>query len=89
MQSAMERGREELQHKEIPAYATIIPRRTTKGTVALHTRLAHARNAVSAQGFGYPRRYAEAEVYELKDGNWRLLYRIEHGATTLPWQLPK
>lgn len=86
--------REQLVQPKVPVYATIIPSRTTKGVVAMHMQLGHAKNAVTTQTCGpYDRSrggYAvdEAEVYELVDGAWRLLWRIERGTykDDLPWR---
>lgn len=90
MKSITEKHR--VQLKPVPAYATIIPARTTKPVVSLHNSLGHAKNAVQAQGFGYQSgrgyRVHEAEVYCLDyDGSWKLMWRIEEGtfADELPW----
>lgn len=81
-------------------YATIVPTRTTKPIVALHTTLGQAKNAVLAAGApgayskekgGYP--VHESEVYRLETGKgeglvWELVYRIEEGTypNDLPWK---
>jgi hypothetical protein len=81
-------------------WATIVPTRTTKPTVALHTSLAHAKNAVMASSPFEPRSYpgydrakggypvGEAEVYELVDGEWTLRYEVPEGTypNDLPWR---
>lgn len=82
--------RDKLRKTKIPAYATIIPYRSTKGAVALHTQLSHAKNAVSAQNFWNQierqRAYREAEIWYLLEGQWVRLWRIEEGAAELPWR---
>lgn len=80
-------------------WATIVPTRTTKPVVALHTSLAHAKNAVrasapyDARAFSYDRArgghaMGEAEVYELVDGVWELRWEIPEGTypNELPWK---
>jgi hypothetical protein len=87
--------RDLLNRKPRQVYASIVPERTTKPVVALHTQLSHAKNAVTAQGAGgrfdrarggYP--VHEAEVYQLVNDLWVLLYRVEEGTypDDLPWK---
>lgn len=99
MSNITDKDRETLFNFPTKAYATIIPSRTTKPVVCLHTSLGQAKNAVNAQSYGgewltignkreYIQVVAEAEVYELTDGQWKLLWRIEPDTPKiyLPWK---
>lgn len=94
--------RDTLRAKKMPVYATIVPGRTTKPAVSLHTRLSHAKNAVQSNysnqrsAYDYEARcyrLGEAEIYQLVDAHeggttWSLLYRVEEGtlANDVPWK---
>lgn len=96
MLKSMEDHRNALKNVKPKVWATIIPSRTTKPIVSLHTQCSHAKNAVKASHMnnkhrsydsskgGYP--LAEAEVYQLIDNEWILQWRIEEG--TYPHDLP-
>lgn len=99
MSNITDKDRETLFNFPTKAYATIIPSRTTKPVVCLHTTLGQAKNAVNAQSYGgewmdvkgrrmYVNKVAEAEVYELTNGKWQLLWRIERDTPKiyLPWK---
>lgn len=96
MPKTCEDYRDQLTKLKPKVWATIIPTRSTKPPVSLHTSVSHAKNAVSAT---YSRRYdfdtgrggyplAESEVYELVDGEWVLRWEIADGTypNDLPWK---
>lgn len=102
MTDITEKHREQLLKKKPLVWATIIPTRTTKPVVALHTQAGHAKNAVQAtspknayaRGLTYMRErggspVGEAEVYELVDGEWVLRWYVADGTypDELPWRL--
>lgn len=84
-------------------WASIVPGRTTKPVVALHTSLAHAKNAarnstpVLPPGVRYPTYdktkggspLGECEIYELVDGEWVLRYAVSNLTypNELPWRM--
>lgn len=101
MSMITEDHRKQLLKKKPLVWATIIPTRTTKPVVSLHTQASHAKNAVSAtspvnayaRGLRYMRErgghpVGEAEVYELVDGEWVLRWYISDGTypNELPWK---
>lgn len=84
-------------------WASIVPGRTTKAVVALHTNLGHAKNAalnsspVLPPGTRYPMYkqemggspLGESEIYELVDGEWVLRYSVTNLTypNELPWRM--
>lgn len=75
-----------LQPAQATPYLTVIPDRLPKQKV--HTNLGHAKNAINyrtdAWGQGTP---SECLLYEWKDDEWQLLYRVPAGTSkkNLPW----
>lgn len=80
-------------------WASIVPTRTTKPVVALHTSIGHAKNAAvnaalwDSRSFPYDRAkggypVGASEVYELVDGVWELRWEIAEGTypNELPWK---
>lgn len=65
---------------------TVIPYRRPKQKA--HINIGHAKNAVSFKVSRYVGAECDMELYELRDGEWSLLWTIPKGTmeSELPWK---